>query len=133
MDQYLIAGFQKIVEEWLNGHAFSPVDGLVRLDVTIEEIPESRVVRYHCRAIDTTSEEMRVKLEKFPILRNSISDLNFSVRVRNRLKRMEIRSIAQLVQHTADKLLEIRNFGPTCLDEVRQKLAKIGLSLAGEG
>jgi DNA-directed RNA polymerase subunit alpha len=36
------------------------------------------------------------------------------------------------VQRSADELLELRNFGMTSLNEVRQKLAEHGLRLRGE-
>ena len=132
MDQYLIATFQEKIEEWIRFSVFNLDDESVRLDVTIEKVPGSST-RYRCIAIDITSEEMRARLEKCPILYNSVSSLDFSVRVRSCLARMGIRSIGQLVQYSSDDLMEIRGFGQKCLDEVRQKLAKIGLSLAGEG
>lgn len=132
MDQYLIATLQEKIEEWIRFSVFDLSDESVRLDVTIEKVPGSSTL-YRCRAIDITSEEMRSRLEKIPILYNSVSSLDFSVRVRSCLARMGIRSIGQLVQYSSDDLMEIRGFGQKCLDEVRQKLAEIGLSLAGEG
>ena len=41
-------------------------------------------------------------------------------------------SLGDLVQRTADELLESKNFGMTSLNEVRQKLTQYGLSLRGD-
>ena len=40
-----------------------------------------------------------------------------------------IQAVRDLVQHTEDQLMEIRNFGETTLVEVRQVLEEIGLHL----
>jgi len=41
-------------------------------------------------------------------------------------------SLGELVQRTADELLESKNFGMTSLNEVREKLAQYGLTLRGD-
>ena len=38
----------------------------------------------------------------------------------------------ELIQRTADELLESKNFGMTSLTEVREKLRQYGLSLRGD-
>lgn len=54
----------------------------------------------------------------------------FSVRVRKAIYRAGIRKVSQLIMRTSDDLLELKNFGQTCLREVEEKLASLGLSLA---
>jgi DNA-directed RNA polymerase subunit alpha len=55
--------------------------------------------------------------------------MDFSVRSYNCLKREGIQTVGDLVQRTEQDLLDIRNFGQKSIDEVKQKLAEMGLSL----
>ena len=58
-----------------------------------------------------------------------VADLRLSVRAGNCLESEGIRTIRELVHRTEDQLLEIRNFGDTTLNEVRDKLSMLGLHL----
>ncbi len=58
-----------------------------------------------------------------------VADLKLSVRAGNCLESEGIHVIRELVQRNEDQLLEIRNFGETTLNEVRDKLATLGLHL----
>ena len=59
----------------------------------------------------------------------SFAELDLSVRATNCLESENINSVRELVSHSEDQLLEVRNFGETTLTEVRQKLNAIGLHL----
>jgi DNA-directed RNA polymerase subunit alpha len=65
-------------------------------------------------------------------LSRPISELNLSVRARKCMIRLAINTLADLVRRTGDDLLECKNFGVTSLNEVREKLAALGLKLRGE-
>jgi DNA-directed RNA polymerase subunit alpha len=58
-----------------------------------------------------------------------IEEMDFSVRSYNCLKREGIGTVGDLVQRTEQDLLDIRNFGQKSIDEVKQKLAEMGMSL----
>jgi len=58
-----------------------------------------------------------------------IEDLDLSVRSYNCLKREGINSVAELVALSETQLMNIRNFGQKSVDEVRDKLISLGLSL----
>ena len=58
-----------------------------------------------------------------------IEDLNLTQRSYNCLKREGIHTIGELVSHTEQDLLDIRNFGMKSIDEVKEKLQGFGLSL----
>lgn len=58
-----------------------------------------------------------------------IEDLNFSVRSYNCLKRQEIHTVGELAEYTESDLLDIRNFGQKSINEVKIKLAGLGLTL----
>ena len=66
------------------------------------------------------------------VLNKPVTDLNLSVRARKCMNRLGINSLGDLVQRTADELLESKNFGMTSLSEVREKLQQYGLSLRGD-
>ncbi len=59
----------------------------------------------------------------------TLAELNLSVRASNCLDAENISSVRDLVSRTEDALLEVRNFGETTLNEVKEKLASIGLRL----
>jgi DNA-directed RNA polymerase subunit alpha len=66
------------------------------------------------------------------MLARPIAELNLSVRARKCMIRLAINTISELVRRTGDDLLECKNFGVTSLNEVREKLAALGLKLRGE-
>jgi DNA-directed RNA polymerase subunit alpha len=66
------------------------------------------------------------------VLNKPVSELNLSVRARKCMNRLGINTLGELIQRTADELLESKNFGQTSLSEVRDKLAQYGLTLRGD-
>jgi DNA-directed RNA polymerase subunit alpha len=66
------------------------------------------------------------------VLNKPVNDLNLSVRARKCMNRLGINSLGDLIQRTADELLESKNFGMTSLTEVREKLRQFGLTLRGD-
>ena len=58
-----------------------------------------------------------------------ISDFELSVRSRNCLKKMNIRSLGDLLKTTEQELLSYKNFGETSLNEIKALLASKGLRL----
>ena len=62
-------------------------------------------------------------------LNMSLAELDLSVRATNCLETESIATVRDLVIRTESQLLELRNFGETTLNEVREKLSDIGLRL----
>jgi DNA-directed RNA polymerase subunit alpha len=58
-----------------------------------------------------------------------IEELDLSVRSYNCLKREGVNTVGELVQKTEQELTDIRNFGQKSIEEVKQKLENMGLSL----
>ena len=58
-----------------------------------------------------------------------IEELNLTVRSYNCLKREGIHTVGELVSRSEQDLLDIRNFGAKSIEEVKQKLAEMGLTL----
>ena len=67
--------------------------------------------------------------ETNPEMNIPIEDLNLTQRSYNCLKREGIHTIGELVAHTEQDLLDIRNFGMKSIDEVKEKLQSLGLAL----
>jgi DNA-directed RNA polymerase subunit alpha len=70
-----------------------------------------------------------VDMELEEKLGKSLAELNLSVRATNCLESVGINTVRDLVVRTDDELLQVRNFGETTLDEVRERLAIIDLRL----
>ena len=68
-----------------------------------------------------------------PNLLLPIEDLDLSVRSYNCLKREGVSTVGELVHKSEQDLLDIRNFGQKSIEEVKQKLVDMGLSLADYG
>lgn len=62
-------------------------------------------------------------------LNMNLAELNLSVRATNCLESENINTVRDLVSLNEDQLLEVRNFGETTLNEVRDKLSQMGLRL----
>jgi DNA-directed RNA polymerase subunit alpha len=62
-------------------------------------------------------------------LNKSVDELELSVRSYNCLKNANIRTIGELVQKTEAEMLKTKNFGRKSLNEIKEILAGMGLSL----
>ncbi len=56
-----------------------------------------------------------------------IEDLNLSMRGYNCLRRSGLLTVGQVVTKSARELLELRNFGRKCYDELRDRLDEYGI------
>lgn len=63
------------------------------------------------------------------VLNIPITDFELSVRSRNCLKKMNIKSLGDLLRTTEQELLSFKNFGETSLNEIKSLLAGKGLRL----
>ena len=64
-----------------------------------------------------------------PNLFKSVDELELSVRSANCLQNANIRFIGELVQRTEAEMLKTKNFGRKSLNEIKETLASMGLSL----
>ena len=70
--------------------------------------------------------------EEQAVLQTPIGDLNLSVRSRKCMTRLNITTAGELCQRTPDELMGAKNFGVTSLNEVRAKLAELGMRLRND-
>lgn len=116
-----------ILEVWTNG-AIKPDDAIAYAAKTLkdymsifinfeEEVEEEEPV------VDEKDENLRKCLTK------SVEELELSVRSYNCLKKAEIKTIGELVQKTDTEMLRTKNFGRKSLNEIKELLSEMGLSL----
>ncbi|HEX8341845.1 MAG TPA: DNA-directed RNA polymerase subunit alpha C-terminal domain-containing protein [Tepidisphaeraceae bacterium] len=74
-------------------------------------------------------EDERSKNNRNITLDIPISDFELSVRSRNCLKKMDIKSLGDLLRVSEQELLSFKNFGETSLNEIKQLLQAKGLRL----
>jgi len=63
------------------------------------------------------------------LLQKSISDLELSVRARRALDRLGVKTVLDLINKTEAELLGCKNFGVTSLNEIKERITDLGLSL----
>jgi hypothetical protein len=97
----------------------------------IEEKAVRKLQHPHRSRMCMTTEQLSAQDQA--ILAKPVAELNLSRRTRKCLDRLRINSLGDLVSHTADELLITKNFGITCLTEVREELRQFGLMLGGSG
>ena len=68
--------------------------------------------------------------EKERIREMSIEELELSVRSSNCLRRANIDTVEKLTQRSEEDMIKVRNLGRKSLNEIKHKLAEIGLSLS---
>jgi DNA-directed RNA polymerase subunit alpha len=77
-------------------------------------------------AADKQDEE-KSKMKK--LLNMSVNEIELSVRAANCLNNANITSVGQLAMKTEQEMLKYRNFGKKSLNEIKDKLTALGLSL----
>jgi DNA-directed RNA polymerase subunit alpha len=97
----------------------------------------AQILRDHLEIFVNFKEETRpemptVDVDRVHLLENlkrSVDELELSVRSYNCLKNANIRNIGELVQRTEAEMLKTRNFGRKSLNEIKEILETLGLSL----
>jgi DNA-directed RNA polymerase subunit alpha len=111
-------------------------DGSIRPDDAVAHA--AKLLKDHMNIFILRPEEEEVAapveevMETLPLNENllkSVHELEFSMRAANGLKNAGIETIAELVLKTESELLRTRNFGRKSLDEIKEVLAGLGLSL----
>jgi DNA-directed RNA polymerase subunit alpha len=97
----------------------------------------AQILRDHLEIFVNFKEETRpemptVDLDRVHLLENlkrSVDELELSVRSYNCLKNANIRNIGELVQKSEAEMLKTRNFGRKSLNEIKEILETLGLTL----
>jgi len=65
-------------------------------------------------------------------LNTPVESLNLSTRSRNCMEKLQVRTLAELIQYPEQELLQNPNFGRKSISEIKAKLSVFGLKLKGE-
>lgn len=115
------------MEVWTNGNV-SPADAIAFAAKILKEQLSVFINFDEGEAVPKTPEvPQSVKLNDN--LFKSVDELELSVRSANCLKNADIRYIGDLVQKTETEMLKTKNFGRKSLNEIKEILAEMGLSL----
>jgi DNA-directed RNA polymerase subunit alpha len=122
-----ITDYDKLdIEIWTNG-SVAPADALGLA---------AKLLKDHMTIFINFEEELETEArgEDKPQIKNenlnrSVEELELSVRSYNCLKNANIQTIGELVQKTEAEMLKTKNFGRKSLNEIKEILASMGLSL----
>ena len=124
-------GFDKLTLEILTNGTIIPEDALglsariltehLNLFTNLTEIAIATDVM---KEVDTTSDDR--------ILERTIDELDLSVRSYNCLKRAGINTVYDLTEKSEAEMMKVRNLGRKSLEEVKIKLADLGLGLKND-
>ena len=120
--------FDKLVLDVETKSAISPRDAVASAAKTLTELfGLARELNVEAEGIEIGPAP--VEAVNSSELSMPIEDLDLSVRSYNCLKREGINTVSELVALSETQLMNIRNFGQKSVDEVRDKLISLGLSL----
>jgi DNA-directed RNA polymerase subunit alpha len=119
-----------ILEVWTDGR-ISPDDALTQASAILQHHLDV-FVGYDKNAVEfeevvDKQDEEKTKLKK--LLNMSVNEIELSVRAANCLNNANITTVGQLAMKTEQEMLKYRNFGKKSLNEIKEKLAGLGLTL----
>jgi DNA-directed RNA polymerase subunit alpha len=119
-----------ILEVWTDGR-LTPDDALTQSSAILAHHLDV-FVGYDKNAIEfeeaaDKQDEEKLKLKKQ--LNMSVNEIELSVRAANCLNNANITTVGQLAMKTEQEMLKYRNFGKKSLNEIKDKLQSLGLSL----
>jgi DNA-directed RNA polymerase subunit alpha len=119
-----------VLEVWTDGR-ITPDDALTQASAILAHHLDV-FVGYDKNAIEfeeveTKQDEEQTKMKK--LLNMSVNEIELSVRAANCLNNANITTVGQLAQKSEQEMLKYRNFGKKSLNEIKDKLTALGLSL----
>ena len=119
-----------IMEIWTDGR-ISPDDALTQASAILQKHLDV-FVGYDKNAIEfeevvDKQDDEKAKLKK--MLNMSVNEIELSVRTADCLNNANITTVGQLAMKSEAEMLKYRNFGKKSLNEIKEKLTGLGLSL----
>ena len=119
-----------ILEIWTDGR-ISPDDALVQSSAILQHHLDV-FIGYDKNAVEfeeteTKQDDEKAKLKK--LLNMSVNEIELSVRAANCLNNANITTVGQLAMKSESEMLKYRNFGKKSLNEIKDKLTALQLSL----
>lgn len=124
--------YDKLTLEISTDGSVRPDEALERAaDILIEHFSLFRNLSARVRE-EASEEEIGEKTEVEKVLEMPIEELELSMRSFNCLKRAGINTVGELIQKTEEEISKVRNMGKKSLEEVKNKLAEMGLAFRPE-
>jgi DNA-directed RNA polymerase subunit alpha len=119
-----------ILEIWTDGR-ISPDDALTQASAILQHHLDV-FVGYDKNAVEfeevkDKQDEEQTRMRK--LLNMSVNEIELSVRAANCLNNANITTVGQLAMKTEAEMLKYRNFGKKSLNEIKDKLQSLGLTL----
>jgi DNA-directed RNA polymerase subunit alpha len=119
-----------VVEVWTDGR-LTPDDALTQASAILQHHLDV-FVGYDKNAVEfeevaDRQDDDKAKLKK--LLAMSVNEIELSVRAANCLNNANITTVGQLAMKSEQEMLKYRNFGKKSLNEIKDKLQALGLSL----
>jgi len=119
-----------VVEIWTDGR-ISPDDALTQASAILQHHLDV-FVGYDKNAVEfeeveNLQDDERSKMKK--LLNMSVNEIELSVRAANCLNNANITTVGQLAMKSEAEMLKYRNFGKKSLNEIKEKLSGLGLTL----
>ena len=115
------------LEIWTDG-SVSPEEG-VSIGAKIMQEHLSLFMALDDAANDLEFMVEKEESQKEKALEMTIEELEFTQRPLNCLKRAGINTVEELIKQSPEDMMKVRNCGKKSLDEVKEKLAELGLSM----
>ncbi len=119
-----------LIEIWTDGR-LTPDDALTQASAILQHHLDV-FVGYDKNAVEFEETEAKQDDEKAKmkkLLNMSVNEIELSVRAANCLNNANITTVGQLAMKTEAEMLKYRNFGKKSLNEIKDKLSSLGLSL----
>lgn len=115
------------LEIWTDG-SITPKEALSKALFIIKDYNDKLISEYAVSQDLVTNITVSSK-SNININNLTLKDLNLSSRALNALKRIGINTLEELLNYSEDDLLTVRNLGGKSLEEIKEKLKELGLSL----
>jgi DNA-directed RNA polymerase subunit alpha len=119
-----------ILEIWTDGRV-TPEDALkqsaaiLKHHLTVFDQVSDEEVEFEDEGSEASEEQNRLR----KLLNMSVNEIELSVRAANCLNNANITTVGELAMKSEQEMLKYRNFGKKSLNEIKDKLEQLGLSL----
>lgn len=123
--------YDKLILEITTDGRISPDDALkeaaaiTKHHLDVFDAVSSDQIEFATEGKEVSEEQNRLR----KLLNMSVNEIELSVRAANCLNNANITTVGELAMKTEQEMLKYRNFGKKSLNEIKQKLEQLGLSL----
>lgn len=119
-----------ILEVWTDGRitpseALKEASAVLKHHLAIFDLASEEEIEFDSAAQEVNDEQNRLH----KLLNMSVNEIELSVRAANCLNNANIMTVGELAMKTENDMLRYRNFGKKSLNEIKEKLEDLGLSL----